>query len=181
MSIKDADEILADDRNEIEMLIKKYDVQNNFNLLIQIAQKSDFLGDLYYDAMEEFNDRFFYYKEQAALYYRKLAKRAPAKEIKFNSRLLAVLLLIQADQKNSAIKRFKNLRIKHKKQSSSEIDKDWFLIVELIINGNLKSAKKRLRNFKTDMDSSLYNFFLKTIKIAKNLMDYMSKRKSTTN
>lgn len=169
MSLQDADEILKDDRNEIDGLINRWKLQKNFNLLSQIAQKSDFLADLYYDAMEDFNPRYFEFKEQAALYYRKLARKAPTQEIKLNSRLLAILLLMQADKKPGAEKKLNNLRIKNKRNPSSEIDEDWFVIIELVLNNNFESARRQLRNFKADMDDNLYKFFMKTIRIAKKL------------
>ncbi|MBD3352645.1 MAG: hypothetical protein GF364_14255 [Candidatus Lokiarchaeota archaeon] len=167
MSLDDADDILEDDIKEIEAIEEHYNKTKNINDLLHMAQKCNNLADLYYEAMQRFNSRYYTYKIKASEYYEKIGRSAPTPEIRLNSKLLSILLLIQASKLETAEKKLNLLRRKQELNKNTEISEDWLYIIELLLIPSLKEAKKRLRYFKPEMDNSLYKFYQKTIDIIK--------------
>lgn len=169
MSIEQADAVLEEDVNEVKGLIERYNVSKDINILLHLAQKCADLADLYYEALESLNSRFYEYKQKAAEYYDEISKHAPSPEIRLNSMLLSVLYYMQSGKHESVIKKLNNLKAKQKIKGQTELSEDWIEMMDLMITPNLNEAKKQLRGFKGSMDPSLYKCFEKTLDILEKM------------
>ena len=173
MSLYDADEILKDDINIIEGLMnqQKKSHSKDLNVVIQLAQKSNDLADLYYEAMDGFNERYYHYKLLACLNYETVSKSTDNHNVRMNSRLLSILLYLQAGKPETARKKVMLLKKKQKFNKSSELDENLFLVLDLLVDNNLKHAKNALRVNKSIIDEELYDFFQKTLQILKKMAE----------
>lgn len=169
MSINDADDFLRDDILEIEGLINSYERTKNSSYLFQIAWKYNELADLYYEAMEDFNSRFFEYKFQSAEYYDKISKEVQDHDVRSSSKILTILLLIQAGKTDKAEKKLKLLRRKLEIQPDPSISLDLLFFINLLLIPSLNRAKKELKNLRRDLDENLYKVLVKTIEILEKL------------
>lgn len=178
MSLEEADAVLEDDVKEVKGLMDRYNASSDINILLHLAQKCADLADLYYEALESLNSRFFEYKQKAAEYYEEISKHAPSPEIRLNSMLLSILYYMQSGKHESVIKKINNLKAKQKIKGQTELSEDWIRMMELMIAPNLGEAKKQLRGFKGSMDPSLYKCFEKTFEILEK-MDLKPSTKET--
>ncbi|MHA1819355.1 MAG: hypothetical protein ACTSU2_14025 [Promethearchaeota archaeon] len=171
MSFKDVDEFLKEDIDEIKDLEEKYKETKDINLLIQIARKYSELADLYYAADEDFNSRFFMYKEKSAETYEKLSKDHAVQAIRLNSLILSILNYIQAAKPETAEKKLKKLRKSQEKEHNKEIDENILLILEYLMYPNIKEAGRFLRNYKSLIDDTLYKELKKTLDFLKKMKE----------
>jgi hypothetical protein len=167
MSLEDADEILKEDIDILEGIIFRVEKSKfkDINLLLQAAQKSNDIADLYYAAMDDFNERYYQYKLKSCLFYENISKATDNHNIRMNTRFLSILLYFQAKKPETARKKIQILKKKQKIKKGDEIDENLFLILDLFSEGNLSKAKKALRVNKSIIDEDLYNFFQKTLDI----------------
>ncbi|MCP4761103.1 MAG: hypothetical protein GY870_04925 [archaeon] len=168
MSIKEADDFLKEDINSINILLEKFKKTKNKSLILAIAQKSDSLGDLYLETSEEFNKRYYKYKLQSAEYYERFSKEMNL----INSKVLSILLYLQADKPNDAKKSLSIVRKKQKSKNKAErveIDEDMLSIIDLFLIPDLKRAEKSIKTQKAFMDENIHKFFVKTLDILKQM------------
>ncbi|MHA1340543.1 MAG: hypothetical protein ACTSO2_11265 [Promethearchaeota archaeon] len=163
MLLDSADKILKDDRDEIDGYIAYAEKKYDDNICIKIANKCNELADFYYDIIEDFNKRFYEYKELSAKYYEKISKSSKIPQLRDNSRLLSILIYIQANKKDMAQKLLKNFRVQLRMKKNREIKEDWLYIIDLILIDDFKGAMHELNRLKNEMDESILSVFQKTI------------------
>src|SRR6056297_1947197 len=93
-------EIIEKDQRKLNALMDLASKTKDPNKYLEVAIKAKDLGDLYYEATEEINDKFIKYKEISGKYYYKVAKKSDFHQ----AYLMAALIYLQAGNEKKAKK-----------------------------------------------------------------------------
>jgi sugar-specific transcriptional regulator TrmB len=151
----------VDDEDTAESELKDDEAELEAKVIFQVALKSTQLADLYFEAIEDFSKSFYFYKNQAAEYYNKLAKD---KEFQ-NAGLMAVLMSLQANDFSQAQKILGSVnKMSQNKKDKNHPDNIIIQICQDLIADKSEEVQNRIKKGLINVDKDIQQEVSRTLK-----------------